>query len=267
MKFSSITSALALAASVAAAPQKSCPSNSTVPYTTIAGIKVIDTPLVRKARDLMEANFEPFLIRHVYRTWLYGAATIHNNATLAAKIDIEAHAVACLLHDLGWDTRDNSPFVSPDKRFEVDAAIYTANFLRENGVKGEWDPRRIQNVWHGIALHGTSNIGLFSEEINVAFIVESINMDYPGPHPKFPASDYDNIIAEYPMDGLGEGTNKAFTHIAATKPAATYDNFLEPWGVAFVPGYNPVGNRLFDRGNPNVTSPPPARRNVHGGMY
>ncbi|KAI0110489.1 hypothetical protein GGR51DRAFT_93856 [Nemania sp. FL0031] len=265
MKFSSITSVLALAASVAAVPSKQCPGNSSAaPYTTIAGIKVIDTPLVRKARELMEANFEPFLIRHVYRTWLYGAATIHNNATLAANVDIEAHAVACLLHDLGWDTRDNSPFTSNDKRFEVDAAIYTVNFLKENGKKGEWPASRLQNVWHGIALHGTSNIGLFSPEVNVAFIVESINMDYPGPHPDFPVEDYNNIIAMYPMDGLGEGTNKAFTHIAATKPAVTYDTFLEPWGVAFVEGYNPVGHRLFDRGNPNVSSPaPPARRNVH----
>ncbi|KAI1368493.1 hypothetical protein F5Y08DRAFT_266358 [Xylaria arbuscula] len=264
MKFSNIASALALTASVAAAPKKSCPGNSTVPYTTIAGVKVIDTPLVRQARELMEANFDPFLIRHVYRTWLYGAATINNNATLSAKIDIEAHAVACLLHDVGWDTRDNSPFTSLDKRFEVDAAIYTADFLRENGVKGEWSPRRIQPVWHGIALHGTSSIGLFSEDINVAFIVESINMDYPGPHPKFSVEDYDNIIAAYPMDGLGEGTNKAFTHIATYKPEVTYDTFLEPWGVAFVEGYNPVGHRLFDRGNPNVTSPVPTKRNVHG---
>ncbi|KAI1302588.1 hypothetical protein F5Y03DRAFT_361180 [Xylaria venustula] len=264
MRFFSITPVLALAASAAAIPSKSCASNSTVPYTTIAGVKVIDTPLVRKARELMEANFEPFLIRHVYRTWLYGAATIHNNATLAAQVDIEGHAVATLLHDLGWDTRDNSPFTSTDKRFEVDAAIYTANFLRENGVKGEWTPQRIQNVWHGIALHGTSSIGLFSEAPDVAVIVDSINMDYPGPHPKFPAEVYDAIIAEFPMDGLGEGTNKAFTHIAATKPDVTYDTFLEPWGVAFVEGYNPVGHRLFDRGNPNVTSTPPTRRGVHG---
>lgn len=265
MKFSSITSVLALAASVAAVPQKRCAGgNGTVPYTTIAGIKVIDTPLVQKARELMEANFEPFLIRHVYRTWLYGAATINNNATLASKIDIEAHAVACLLHDVGWDTRDNSPFTSTDKRFEVDAAIYTADFLRANGKAGEWSAKRIQNVWHGIALHGTTSIGLFSEEINVAFIVESINMDYPGPHPKFSVEELEAILAKYPMDGLGEGTNRAFTHIAATKPDVTYDTFLEPWGVAYVEGYNPVGHRLFDRGNPNVTSPVPTKRNVHG---
>lgn len=130
-------------------------------------------------------------------------------------------------------------------------------------MKGEWPASRIQNVWHGIALHGTSSIGLLSPEVNVAFIVESINMDFPGPHPLFPVDDYNNIVAEFPLDGLGEGTNIAFTHIATYKPAVTYDTFLEPWGVAFVPGYNPVGHRLFDRGNPNVSSPAPTKRNVH----
>ncbi|KAK5627713.1 hypothetical protein RRF57_003428 [Xylaria bambusicola] len=254
MKFSSIASALALTASVAAAPKKGCPGNSTLPYTTIAGVKVVDTPLVRQARELMEANFEPFLIRHVYRTWLFGAATINNNATLTAKIDAEAHAIACLLHDVGWD----------DKRFEVDAAIYTVNFLRKNGVEGEWKARRTNPIWHGIALHATSSIGLYSEDLMVNFIVESINMDHPGPHPKFSVEDYDNIVAAYPMDGLGEGTNRAFAHIASYKPEVTYDTFLEPWGVAYVEGYNPVGHRLFDRGNANVSSPVPMRRNVHG---
>jgi hypothetical protein len=117
-----------------------------------------------------------------------------------------------------------------DKRFEVDAAIYAAKFIRENGVKGEWDSHRIQNVWNGISLHGTSNIGLFNEEINVAFIVESINMDFPGPHPKLTVEDYNNIVAAYSFDGLGEGTNKAFSFIAKTKPDTTYDNFLQPWG-------------------------------------
>ncbi|KAI1431643.1 hypothetical protein GGR50DRAFT_53995 [Xylaria sp. CBS 124048] len=267
MRFSSISSMLVLTASATAVMPRKRPASSysPVPYTDIAGIQVIDTPLVRKARDLMEANFEPFLIRHVYRTWLYGAATLHNNDTLAAQIDLEAHAVACLLHDVGWDTRDDSPFTSNDKRFEVDAATYTAAFLRENGAEHEWDAPRIQSVWHGIALHGTASIGIHSPDPNVAFIVTSINMDYPGPHPRFSSSDYDRINAVFPRDGLGAGTNRAFTHIAATKPDVTYDTFLEPWGVAFVPGYNPVGHRVFDRGNPNVTSPVPSvRRNVHG---
>jgi hypothetical protein len=112
MKFSSVTSVLALAASATAVPSKRCSSNTTVPYTTIAGIKVIDTPLVQKARSLVEANFEPPLVRHMYRSWLFGVAAINNNATLAAEIDLEVHAVGTLLHDLGWDQRPDSPWRS-----------------------------------------------------------------------------------------------------------------------------------------------------------
>jgi len=124
MKFPSLTSALALTlaatASVSAIPSastkttKGCPSGSgpSVPYTTVAGIKVIDTPLVRKARALVEANFEPPLVRHMYRSWLFGAAAINNNATLAAEVDLEAQAVGTILHDLGWDQRPNSPWRS-----------------------------------------------------------------------------------------------------------------------------------------------------------
>jgi hypothetical protein len=54
---------------------------------------MIDTPLVRKAWALVEANFEPPLVRHMYRSWLFGAPAINNNATLAAEIDLEAQAV------------------------------------------------------------------------------------------------------------------------------------------------------------------------------
>ncbi|KAI8628061.1 hypothetical protein F5Y19DRAFT_465390 [Xylariaceae sp. FL1651] len=240
-------------------PGKRCADNATIPYTTLAGVKVIDTPIVQKARALMEANFEPYLIRHVYRTWLFGAAAINNNETLAAQIDLEAHAVGTLLHDLGWDTRDESPFRSTDKRFEIDGAMSAAKFIRENAPKNEWDDARIQNVWDGISLHGTASIGLYKPP-NVAFIVESINMDFPGPHPKLTLEDYNNIIEAYPMAGLAQGTNYTFTFLARTKPNTTYDTFLEPWGVAFVEGYNPVGHRLFDRGNPNVTALPHSKR-------
>jgi hypothetical protein len=113
MKFSSVTSIFTLVASATAAP-KSCPDgNHKLPSTTIAGIKVIDTPLVQKARKLVETNFEPYLVRHMYRSWLFGVAAINNNATLASEIDLEVHALGTLLHDLGWDQRPDSPWRTP----------------------------------------------------------------------------------------------------------------------------------------------------------
>ncbi|KAI8629074.1 hypothetical protein F5Y19DRAFT_464695 [Xylariaceae sp. FL1651] len=209
-------------------PSKRCTDNTTFPYTTIAGVKVVDTPLVQKARALIEANFESYLVRHMYRSWLFGAAAYNNNATLAALIDPEVHAIATILHDLGWDQRENSPWRSTDKRFEIDGAIGATDFIRANAPKEEWDDNRIQLVWDAISLHGTPSIS-----------------NYKQPVVKWPAR------------------NDTFTFLARTKPNSTYDTWIEPWGVAFVPGYNPVGHCLFDRVNPNVTAVPPAKRSFH----
>lgn len=106
MKFSSIVSGLALAGAAAAAPK--CPSSATTyPTTTVAGVEVIDTPIVRAARKFVETyykDYQPYLTDHLYRTWLFGAAAINGNATLKASLDLEVHAVGTLLHDLGWDS-------------------------------------------------------------------------------------------------------------------------------------------------------------------
>ena len=38
----------------------------------LAGIKVIDTTLVRDAIDLARSSLEPYLFNHVMRSWLFG---------------------------------------------------------------------------------------------------------------------------------------------------------------------------------------------------
>ncbi len=97
MKFSGVLSALTLAGAAAAAKY---------PTTTIAGVEVIDTPIVRQARKTIEVfnGLQPYLYKHLYRTWLFGVAAINANETLKNSIDIELHAVGSILHDLGWDS-------------------------------------------------------------------------------------------------------------------------------------------------------------------
>jgi len=139
-------------------------------------------------------------------------------------------------------------------------------------------------VWDAISLHGTPSISQYKQP-TVRFIVESISMDYPGPHPALKEEDYQSIVDAYPQEGLLEYTNETFTCkwpclstcpmytitnvtmpfavLCRTKPNSTYDTWVEPWGLAFVEGYNPVGHRLFDRANPNVTALPPLKRHFH----
>lgn len=108
MKTSNIISALALSATTLAYPKK--PSNhGHLPTTVIAGVEVVDTQIVRDAHELIK-QFPDFLYFHSVRTWLLGAAVINANETLKASVDLEAHALGTILHDLGWDSKFLDPY-------------------------------------------------------------------------------------------------------------------------------------------------------------
>ncbi|KAF5694019.1 hypothetical protein FDENT_1323 [Fusarium denticulatum] len=89
----------------------------------IAGITVINTPIVQNAEAFALKHSTYPIYKHVMRSWLYEVLTINANETLSHSIDLEVHAIATLLHDLGWDTTESSPIISTDRRFEVDGAF------------------------------------------------------------------------------------------------------------------------------------------------
>lgn len=105
MKASTIVSALALVGAAVAYPRHG-KAGKKLPTTKIANIEVVDTQLVRDAIAEVKKfiPLQPYLYNHVMRSWLFGAAAFNNNATLKAEIDLEAHAIGTLLHDLGWDS-------------------------------------------------------------------------------------------------------------------------------------------------------------------
>ncbi|KAI0147071.1 hypothetical protein GGR57DRAFT_506047 [Xylariaceae sp. FL1272] len=254
MKFSGIVATLSMAAaSVYGHPSHpSYPQGvDKFPTTYIGGVKVIDTKLVRDARKVIE-NFDGFLYKHSMRTWLFGAAAINANETLSRTIDIEMHAVATVLHDLGWDMTPGSPHISPDNRFEVDGALGAVKFIKEYKGKlgSKWDELRLTSLHDSIALHGSPGL-IVGKNINVQHALRSIAFDNPGARdPAIPEKDYNSILAEFPGDDIGYGTNLTWTWLATTKPIATYNTIVEPFGVAFVPGYNASQYRIFNLLNP-----------------
>ncbi|KAI1190663.1 hypothetical protein F5B17DRAFT_50492 [Nemania serpens] len=229
------TMATAVAAAAAGIPHRT---------TKIAGVEVIDTQIVRDAQALIK-KFPDYLYSHQMRSWLFGAAMINANATLKRSIDLEVHAVATMLHDLGWDMTPGSRWVSTDKRFEVDGAIGARTWLSEHPVGKYWAPDRVRKVFQAISLHGSQSIVDFFELEEVT-IVQSIGQDYHGPVNGVSQSTYDRIAKQFPQTELLSGTNETFVWLAQTKPATTYDTWLQPWGDAFVPGYSAVGRRAFD---------------------
>ncbi|KAI0429230.1 hypothetical protein F5Y09DRAFT_310785 [Xylaria sp. FL1042] len=250
MKFSSVLSAFTLAGAIAAAKAK---YPTKYPTTVIAGVEVIDTPMVREARKTIEVfnELQPYLYKHLYRTWLFAAAAINANETLKASLDIELLAVGALLHDLGWDLRPNSPWVSQDQRFEVDsghsAVEWIKDFVKDDKCASKkWDDVRLERVYDGISLQAELSLITY-KNLQSKWIVQSVEFEFPGPrNPLIPEKDYNNILAAYPNEYFYRGSNYTFTEIAARKPEGTYNTFLQPFGEHYVPGYNASGKILFD---------------------
>src|SRR5712671_6649129 len=80
----------------------------------LAGIKVVDTSLVRDAIDLARSSSEPYLFNHVMRSWLFAVLLSEENKS---ALDPEVLAMSAILHDLGMTDRYTGA-----ERFEVDSA-------------------------------------------------------------------------------------------------------------------------------------------------
>lgn len=199
------------------------------PYPTreLAGVDIVDTLVVRDAEAYARLHSSDWLYGHVMRSLLLGALLLRHNATLAAAVDAETHAVAALLHDLGW-ARDGSSIVSADRRFEVDGAIAAREFLA--GRSG-WDeaesPGRVQLVWDAIALHTERSIAYYKEPA-VQVVSRGIAMDFAGPSMGVTEAEYAAVVEAFPKEGLKDGVNGTFLWLCQTKPATTYGKFGSP---------------------------------------
>lgn len=200
------------------------PYGTDYPRRTIANVTVIDTPIVRAAQDFARAHMSDFVFKHVMRGWLLGALVAAHNATLAAGLDLEVHAVAALLHDLGWDRTPGSVIVSADRRFEVDGAFAARDFVVANATApgdSRWDARRLQLVWDAIALHPQRSIFQYKEvEVQVAGF--GITADFLGPLDGITRPEFDAVVAEFPRDDLQKGVNDTLLWLCQSKPVTTY---------------------------------------------
>ncbi|KAI0141912.1 hypothetical protein GGR57DRAFT_486432 [Xylariaceae sp. FL1272] len=243
MKYSALVSGLAIAGAAA----KPCVKRD-LPTTTIANIEVVNTQLVQDAYKLIEVfkPLQPYLYNHLMRSWLFGAAAFNNNATLKAQIDLEVHAVGALLHDLGWDMRDDSPWHSSNRPFEVDSGLGAMEFVKQSSDAANWDETRLEKIYDGITLQGVGAY-LVGKNLQVEWIVQSVEFEFPGPRdPRIRDEDYDSILAEFPNDTVFRGTNETFTWLALTKPNGTRNTFIDYFGTAYVPGYGAQSHLAFD---------------------
>ncbi|KAH6900537.1 hypothetical protein B0T10DRAFT_600813 [Thelonectria olida] len=218
----------------------------------IAGVTVVDTPIVRAAQGYARAHSDDFAFNHVMRSWILGVLVyqkLHEKG-FVPQMDLEAHAISAVLHDLGWDS--TGELISHDKRFEVDGAEAARNWIQEEQRRGRaehWDDHRTQLVWDAIALHTTSTIALYKQTV-VKVCAFGIAADFRGPN--FDAvgtiswDEFNAVNEKFPRLDLAGGVRRVLCGFCQTKPATTYDNFQVDYGREFVEGYKPEGRRLID---------------------
>lgn len=191
------------------------------PTREIGGVKVIDTPIVRAAEEYAKNNSNDAVYAHIMRSWLYGVLYVQANEELSKTVDLELHAVASMLHDLGWDQTPGSPLISDDRRFEVDGAFAATDFIHHHEDADDWDERRVQLVWDAIALHTTPSIYNF-KEIDVKAVGQGILMDFYGPSDGVTQEAYSKVSAAFPKDTMYDAVNGAIIWLCQTKPNTTY---------------------------------------------
>lgn len=151
-----------------------------VPTTrTLAGATIPDTPLVTAAVSFARHYSNDATYNHVLRSLLLGFI-------IADKVipdrDREVHAIAAILHDLGFPIGHppDSTIISKTKRFEVDGANAAREFLKREADSSKWDKHRMQLVWDAIALHTIGSI-VFEKEPECQAACFGIWADFQGP--------------------------------------------------------------------------------------
>jgi hypothetical protein len=191
----------------------------------LAGIKVLDTTLVRDAVELSRSLLEPYLFNHVMRSWLYGIL-LSEGAKPAP--DPELLAVSAVLHDLGLTDR-----YTAENRFEVDGANAARAFLKDRGISTQ----QTQVVWDAIALHTTPSIALHKEP-EVVMTHSGITVDVIGIGlDRIPQDKLRAVLTEFPRLLFKSQFKERLCSVVRRKPATSFDNVLRDFGSRYIEGF------------------------------
>ena len=217
-----------------------------VPTRLLAGVAVPDTPLISAALALSRRHLNNIAYNHSIRAWLFGFIIASKIPSLEDR-DLEVHAVAAILHDLGWAEKESGEIVTQEKRFEVDGANGAREFLK--GEASDWDKHRVQLVWDAIALHTVKSIA-WHKEPEVVATSYGINADFAGPDRAVGGhlswDEWDVVVKEVPRLGLTQGVREICCRLCREKPDTTYGNFAGQYGERYVEGYTMRGKRSID---------------------
>lgn len=194
--------------------------------TTIAGVTIPDTPLVREATALVEAAADDTLFHHSRRVFFWGMLKA---AARGLEVDPELAYVGAMFHDLGLTPAHRTTH----RRFELDGAQAASDFLRDHGRSaGE-----ARDVWLAVALHTTPEIPLALEPV-VAVVTLGVETDVLGLHlDEIPAEQRDEVVAAHPRPDFKNRIVRAFYDGMADRPQTTFGTMNDDVLAALDPAF------------------------------
>jgi hypothetical protein len=194
----------------------------------MAGVNVVDTPLISAVIEHAQRISEPYLFNHAMRSWLFAEVI---GRVKEIDYDREVVAIGTIFHDIGLTASVPGP-----NRFEVNGANAAVDFVRENGIAG----RRAQLIWDLIALNSTPSLALHKEP-EVAVGTMGIGLDYGGfGIDMLPTRDIARIVEAFPRLRMKQKFADSCCRLVTARPETSYDNFLRDFGERFVTGYTAV---------------------------
>jgi hypothetical protein len=194
--------------------------------TEVAGVRLVDSDLAKKATALAREVSPAYLFNHCMRTYLFGALIGRGEAR---RCDEELLFLACTLHDLGLTERFMGPMP-----FEIQGAEAAARFLKDQGLSSE----KVGIVWDGIAMHPLPIADHKQPEI--ALVAAGAGADVLGPDPSQVTDAQKNqIVQAFPRLGFKKAFVESCSDVVRRYPRGAGRTFMRDIGERHVRGFRP----------------------------
>jgi len=204
--------------------------------------KVPDTRLARAVADFAASTYPSFLAQHCQRSFELAVLIA---AAGDLEVDLEVLYAGVMLHDLGL-TRQ---FHSSSARFEVASANAARTFVREHGMS----PRRAEDVWDVVVLHGTGGIAAH-KTVETFVAADGIGRDVTGLElEEFPKDVIDRIMAT--RRGFAQPFIDAIVADLQDKPQVANGTWMMLIAEAHIPSFHPVSVETLAFNDPYEQAP------------
>jgi hypothetical protein len=199
----------------------------TLPGKRIAGIPLVDSVLCRKATELAQECYQPYLFSHAMRTYLFGALVGRSEKM---DFDMELLYLACILHDIGLTSR----FMG-ERPFEIEGAEAAQKFLERQGLS------KVKStiVWDGIAMHPLAIASFKQPEI--ALVSAGAGADVIGSDlDKIPESAKAAVVNAFPRLDFKHAFVKTCAGVVRQFPRGASRSFMRDIGERNVEQFHPT---------------------------